>query len=124
LLTTQSQAFYFALQDLLGVTCSIAIEWRADRSEGSAGDAVDILRRILKAKTASEASGVLDYFSTSVFENWQQEGVALGKRWRTAIKELAESWTELNERERFATLQQVGSKLRSCLVNDLESRER
>jgi hypothetical protein len=64
----------------------------------------------------------LDYFSEGKFENWQEEASDLGKKWKEGIKKVAAAWNELNEKERFATLQQVGSKLRTSLVTDLESR--
>ena len=96
LLTPQAQPFYFALQDLLSVTSGIAAEWRADRSESSAGDAAMVLGRIFKAQNANDASDVLEYFSASVFKDWEQKGIDLGKTWGDAIKALAKVWTELN----------------------------
>jgi hypothetical protein len=123
LLTPQSRDFYFALQDLLRVISNIP-DWRADRSDEVAGSADGILREVLKAKNAIDAISVLDYFSSSSFEDWDSKGVDLGKVWRRAIRGLGAAWGELTERQRFVTLQQAGSRLRTSLVNDLESRER
>jgi hypothetical protein len=73
---------------------------------------------------ASDAISVLDYFKKSSLEVWPHQAIGLGSKWKDTIKQLGAVWSELTERERFVILQQVGSKLRSCLVNDLESRER
>ena len=124
LLTPQARDFYFALQDLLRVTARMPSDWSADRSEVLEGDLNLTFREVLKARNASEAIGVLEYFSNGSLEDWPHEAIGLGRRWRGAIRELGAIWGELTERERFAILQQVGSKLRSSLVNDLESRER
>ncbi len=47
-----------------------------------------------------------------------------GSLWRKDIKKLAAQWSELDERERFAVIQQIGSVLRTILANDVESRMR
>jgi len=124
LLTPQSRDFYFALQDLLRVTSKIPKEWHADRSEESEGDADIVFREVLKARKAAEAIKILDYFSARAFDDWENRAIDLGKEWRKAIKGLGAGWSALSEPQRFAVLQQVGSKLRTSLVNDLESRRR
>ena len=124
LLTPQARDFYFALQDLLRATSRVPEEWDADRSKESEGDQKLIFRAVLTARSADEAVSVLDYFSTGAFEDWQNEATDLGKKWREGIKDVAAAWNELDEGQRFATLQQVGSILRTSLVNDLESRLR
>lgn len=124
LLTPQARDFYFALQDLLRATSRVPEEWDADRSKESEGDQKLIFRAVLTAWSADEAVSVLDYFSTGAFEDWQNEATDLGKKWREGIKDIAAAWNELDEGQRFATLQQVGSILRTSLVNDLESRLR
>jgi len=75
-------------------------------------------------RDASEAISVLDCLSNSSLEDWSHEAIGLGRKRRGTIKQFGAVWSELTERGRFAILQQVGSKLRSSLVNDLESRER
>lgn len=124
LLTPQARNFYFALQDLLRATYRIAEEWDADRSEASAGAQKDIFFDVLKARRADKAIDVFRYFSTGEFEDWQNKAADLGEEWREGIRAIPESWNELNEKQRFATLQQVGSILRTSLTNDLESRLR
>ena len=129
LLTPQARDFYFALQDLLRDTSYIPTEWRADRSEAFEGGArtahfAKYVEARLEAKKAKEAISVLDYFTTGAFKDWDNDAIDLGKKWRNAIKDLGADWTKLSEPQRFAALQQVGSKLRTSLVNDLESRLR
>ena len=121
LLTPQARDFYFALQDLLRISSRTPEEWSAVRFEESEMNRHQILRTVLEAKN-SYAIGVLDYFQEGKFENWPKEASDLGKKWRAGIKEIAAAWNELDGRQRFAVLQQVGSKLRTSLVTDLESR--
>jgi hypothetical protein len=124
LLTPQAREFYFALQDLLRVTSSLPTPWNADKSEELEGDANRTFHELLDARQASGGISVLDYFSNGNFADWQEKAFSLGKEWRKSVNQFGPVWGELGERERFAVLQQVGSKLRSSLVNDLESRER
>lgn len=124
LLTPQARDFYFALQDLLRVTSSSPMDWNAGRSEELEGRADVTFREVLRARNLHDGISVLDYFSNGSLEDWPQEATVLGKKWRETIKQLGAAWTELAERQRFAILQQVGSKVRSSLANDLESRER
>jgi hypothetical protein len=121
LLTPQARDFYFALQDLLRATSRVPEEWDADRSKESEGDQKLIFRAVLTARSADEAVSVLDYFSTGAFEDWQNEATDLGKKWREGIKDVAAAWNELDEGQRFMTLQQVGSILRTSLVDELRS---
>lgn len=120
LLTPQARDFYFALQDLLRSTSKFPEEWDADRSEESVGNQQKVFRNVL----SDEGNKVLDYFSSSNFEDWHVEAIKQGKMWRASVNQVATNWSKLDARQRFATLQQVGSILRTCLVNDLESRLR
>jgi hypothetical protein len=122
LLTPQSRDFYFALQDLLRFTSKIPGKWGTERSEESAGTQQKTLREVLKLINAGEANSILDYFSRGDFKDWQIVAAEHGKHWREYVRLIAASWKTLDEKQRFATLQQVGSILRSSLVNDLESR--
>jgi hypothetical protein len=124
LLTPQARDFYFALQDLLRATSKFSEEWDADRSEESVGNQQEVFRDVLSNNSAKEGNKVLDYFSDSNFEDWHIEAIKQGKMWRASVNQVAASWSKLDARQRFATLQQVGSILRTCLVNDLESRLR
>jgi hypothetical protein len=127
LLTPQARHFYFALQDLLQTTSRFPQDWSADRSEDYEGAHRNIFHKdVLTARWADPAvNGAIsayDYFSAGAFEDWQDKAADFGKKWREGIDRIAAGWNELDERQRFATLQQVGSILRTCLVNDLESR--
>lgn len=124
LLTPQARDFYFALQDLLRVTSNLPNEWYADRSKDLEGGADITFREILNARNDAEGISVLDYFENRAFEGWDTDAIKFGKPWRRTIKRLGAVWSELSEPQRFAVLQQVGSKLRTGLSNDLESRLR
>jgi hypothetical protein len=124
LLTPQARDFYFALQDLLRVTSNLPNEWYADRSKDLEGSADITFREILNARNDADGISVFNYFETGAFEGWEKDGIEFGKQWRSAIKRLGAAWNELSEPQRFAVLQQAGSKLRTGLSNDLESRLR
>lgn len=124
LLTPQARDFYFALQDLLRATSKIPQDWDVDRLEESAGAERFIFEAVLKARSADGAISALEYLSTGSLEDWQNNAADLAKKWRKGINDVAAAWNELDNRQRFATLQQVGSVLRTSLVNDLESRVR
>lgn len=122
LLTPQAREFYFALQDLLRVISKIPQEWHIDRSNTGEGNQSGIFMKVLTARSTDPAVKVLDYFQTGNFKEWRDKAPDLGKKWREGIQVVAASWQELDEIQRFATLQQVGSILRTSLCNDLESR--
>jgi hypothetical protein len=122
LLTPQAREFYFALQDLLRATSRVPGEWSATRSKEPEGAHYRTFRMALEARDSNEAISVLNYFSEGKFEDWQEKASDLGKKWRKGIIDLAAAWDKLDEGQRFASLQQVGSKLRTSLVTDLESR--
>jgi hypothetical protein len=94
------------------------------RSGASEGDQKLIFQEVLKARRAEGAISVSDYLSTGAFEDWQNQAASLAKEWRKGINGVAASWKELDRRQRFATLQQAGSVLRTSLTNDLDSRVR
>lgn len=128
LLTPQARNFYFALQDLLRTTSTVPEEWVAVRSPASGGTQKDMLRALLigwqQRPAAAAAADVLDYFSAAVFHDWDTVAPSYGSDWRDGMSEVATHWSELDEQQRFATIQQAGSILRSALANDLESRFR
>ena len=121
LLTPQARDFCFALQDLLRATSNESEEWSVARFEEPEGDRHHIFRTVLES-WSYDAISVFDYFGEGKFENWPEEASDLGKKWRTGIQGIAAAWNKLDEKQRFASLQQVGSKLRTSLVTDLESR--
>ena len=122
LLTPQARDFYFALQDLLQVTSKTPEDWSATRFKESEGGHKLIFQEILMEMGSNDAISVLDYFSEGSFQNWREKAPDLGKKWRLEVKKIAEAWNSLEENQRFASFQQVGSKLRTTLVADLESR--
>jgi hypothetical protein len=141
LLTPRARDFYFALQDLLRVTSSMPETWSASRSAVLEGETEHILGGVFQAKlpqvapndkeaasdrqpvTSKQALDVLKLFEEITPKNWPDQPLVIGKTWKRAINEVSAIWPELTESQKFAVLQQVGSKLRSALVNDLESRE-
>lgn len=134
LLTPQARTFYFALQDLLRATSRLPEEWRAERSNARQGGPESIFRALLEKRRGEEAIqgliDVLDYFRRDEFEesgapkDWLTQAIEMGKKWRAGVNAVATSWNMLNEEQRFATLQQFGSILRTTLTADLESRLR
>lgn len=124
LLTPQARDFYFALQDLLRSTSRSPEDWTADRSAVAEGDEARLFRDLLQTRKATNALSVLDYLSTSDLERWESTAADRAKMWRTEINSLAATWNDLDPKQHFVTLQQVGSVLRTSLVNDLESRLR
>jgi hypothetical protein len=124
LLTPQARDFYFALQDLLRATSKIPEDWDVDRLEESEGAEKLIFQAVLKARSADGAISALEYLSTGALEDWQNKAADLAKGWRKGINDVAAAWNELDNRQRFATFQQVGSVLRTSLATDLESRVR
>jgi hypothetical protein len=121
LLTPHARSFYFAVQDLLRTTSNIPDDWSIERHKISERHIGQAFRDLLQ-KSAPTGTKVFDYFKDGHFEEWQHKAVELGEIWRDAIEKLAGSWKNLTDRERFIILQQVGSKLRTSLTNDLESR--
>jgi hypothetical protein len=124
LLTPQARDFYFALQDLLRATSTSPEDWEADRSEESEDTLKRIIRDLLAATKSDGAIGALDYISARASEDWEEHAAGLGRGWRTGINDLAAVWSRLDGRQRFATIQQAGSVLRTSLSTDLESRVR
>lgn len=121
LLTPQAREFYFALQDLLRATLKVSEGWSTARLDEPEKDYHDVFLDVLN-KWSPEVISVMEYFKKGKFENWQVEASDLGGKWRKGIKKVAGAWKELNDEERFVNLQQVGSKLRTSLTTDLESR--
>ena len=120
-LTPEARYFYFTLQDLLQKASRFRTDWRADRVE-SAEMSQKIFRELLTSKSSKAAIDVMDYFSKGDYEQWREKGSVQGKTWREEMTKIAEEWGTLDEHQRFAVLQQLGSKLRTSLSNDLESR--
>jgi hypothetical protein len=124
LLTPQARDFYFALQDLLRVTSKTQAAWVIERPGEAGVSAKETFAAVLEAKQAKGALDTLAYVSSGMIDDWQQAAPAHAAQWRTGVNAVAAAWNELDNGQRFATLQQVGSILRTSLVNDLESRAR
>lgn len=124
LLTPQSRDFYFALQDLLRATSTAQGESDVERSFESEAGLRSAFASVLAAASTKEATAALDYFSAGSFDDWESKASDLGRMWRKGVNQVAPVWNTLDGKQRFATLQQVGSVLRTSLVNDLDSRLR
>jgi hypothetical protein len=120
-LTPEARDFYFTLQGLLQMASRSPESWSADRLE-SPEMAQKIFRELLTTKDAGGAIDVLDYFGKGDNEQWRETGSLHGKTWKEEMRKIGKEWGALDGRQRFAVLQQLGSKLRSSLSNDLESR--
>jgi hypothetical protein len=120
-LTPEARDFYFTLQDVLQTTSRFHTDWCADRVD-SAEVSQKIFRELLTSRNANGAVDVLDYFSKGDYAQWREEGLLQGKTWRQEIRKIANEWDGFDGCQRFALLQQLGSKLRTSLSNDLESR--
>ena len=124
LLTRQSRDFYFALQDLLGIVSRSPDDWVAERTPGAEGTLRKEFRSLLEARSAAGALAALSYVEQEHFDDWPEAAPAHAEAWRADVRALADHWQELSSSERFTALQQTGSLLRTCMVNDLESRVR
>lgn len=125
MLTRQARDFYFALQDLLRAVAAAEGHWPVDGAAVSGADPPAVLRAVLARDDAgSGAIAVLDYFAQAKFDGWQDAAPACAKAWRKGLNRIAARWSELDQHERHAALQQAGSILRSGLSIDLESRLR
>ena len=121
LLTPQARDFYFALQDLLRSAAQTDDEWSLPRSGKAAGDDRDAFGAELLERYPN-AGPAWAYLSADEQPHWQTVAIQHGKAWREGIQAVAGAWGDLSAQQRFATLQQVGSKLRTVLAADLESR--
>lgn len=120
-LTPEARDFYFTLQDVLQTASRFHFDWSANRVD-SAEMSQTIFRDLLTSRNATGAIDVLDYFSKGDYDQWREKGLPQGKIWRQEISTVANEWSKFDGYQRFAFLQQLGSKLRTSLSNDLESR--
>jgi hypothetical protein len=82
----------------------------------------DIFVTLLRAKNAQGAIEALQFVANSDLQGWQSEAKEHAIKWKAGINYLATIWSGLDNRQRFVTLQQVASVLRTSLCNDVESR--
>lgn len=125
LLTPQARDFYFALQDLLRATAATAADWTVERpADSGTGFERPLFQSVLKAGRADGALAALDYVAAGALDDWQDKAPAHAAAWRQGLAAVAQAWPDLDTAQRFATLQQAGSILRTSLATDLESRAR
>lgn len=127
LLTPHARDFYFSLQDLLRLVGNFPQDWEVERTHASQGSEEAQLRALLARLGTSEAKAVLrglDCLEDGVLTKWETEAGPLAKHWRAAIAQLGARWGDLSDQERFVTIQQAGSILRTSLCCDVESRLR
>ncbi len=121
-MTAQVRDFYFALQDLLRAVSAMPDDWEVERSTADQQPVFYSVLANASTLAAGGATAVLDYFKKKDFSRWQDEAASLATMWKDGIQKVAGRWAELAPPQRFATLQQAGSILRSSLTNDIESR--
>jgi hypothetical protein len=123
MLTTFNRYLYFALQGLLARVCEeTEEEWTADRGDGQEED---IFKKLLNQKELDHAQALLDQIGQVEPKDWPGPRLEeLASKWGDQVATLADGWTELSARQRFAVLQQVSSVLRTGLTKDVESRLR
>ena len=119
-LTTHVREFYFALQDLLRTVADSPFDWGCERPLTGHKK---MFAELLESRNLKRAAHLLTD-SEMAPEEWRQTIEQSGKTWRDAINTLAADWNQLTAQQRFATLQQAGSILRTALVSDIESRLR
>jgi hypothetical protein len=123
LLTPQAREFYFALQDLLAIVTQTADDWTVRRAIHPSSTHRDVFLGMLNDKGLSEPHKVLKYLEPKTAPlDWQDEALGLAVKWREGIKVVAKNWGGFSDEQKFVTLQQVGSVLRTCLTYDVESR--
>jgi hypothetical protein len=121
MLTKHNRDLYFALQDLLRITGSAQQDWSAER----APKPEVTFDALLKKRRLQRAGALRTHLRDARPRDWPGEELQrLTPDWRAEIATLAAVWEELDERTRFAVLQQVSSALRTGLTNDVESRLR
>jgi hypothetical protein len=118
-MTPHVREVYFALQNLLHVTGNMAPDWRAERYNG---ELLKQLQRLLENRGQYAATQFREVMTRDDLSNWPFIKPNDCKEWGRGVAALADDWQNLNERERFVVLQQVGSVLRSALANDVQSR--
>jgi hypothetical protein len=118
-LLPHTREFYFALQDFARAVGDAKC-WECKRVSG---DYVGTFNKIIDINNPGLMTRLRKAISKP--EQWPDGIEAIGTEWRNAIKGLGAHWDEITDNlERFAALQQIGSILRTVVVNDVESRMR
>ena len=111
---------YFALQDFARAVGAVE-DWECGRYDGPHRE---IFGEVLTRFGLNDALRMREALSATDLRSWPGDIEKRSKGWRKDIEQLAARWGELDERQRFAIIQQIGSVLRTNLVNDVESRLR
>jgi hypothetical protein len=119
-LLPHTRDFYFALQDF-SRTVSSTDDWHCKRYDGQHRE---IFEKVLGRLDLKDAAKVRKELLASDLRKWPEGIEESGKLWRKDIQTLGNRWNDLDESERFAVIQQIGSVLRTNLANDVESRLR
>jgi hypothetical protein len=120
-LLSHTRTFYFALQDFAR-TVSISEDWSCQRY---VGDYKETFNRVLDRFQLIQAKKVMISLAPDTIpESWPEGADQLARGWKMDLGKLAADWIKLSVEERFATIQQIGSKLRTIMVYDIESRLR
>jgi hypothetical protein len=123
LLTPQAREFYFALQDLLAIVIQTADDWTLPRTIHASSTHKDVFLQMLDVYRLSKPVEVLKYLEPKTPPpDWQDKALDLAVKWRAGIIVVAKNWGGFSDEQKFVTLQQVGSALRTCLTYDVESR--
>ena len=124
MLTSQARDFYFALQDLLVYTASVPEEWKAVNEQSPGSELKTVFQAVLAKTGCTKALEAIDFLESKPYMTWEQDAEKHADRWKSDIRKVFHVWSALNDLERFACLQQVGSILRTVLTVDVESRLR
>lgn len=122
MLTTLGRELYFALQKLLRLVSTTEEDWSAEGGNGP--EVRRLFKDLLEQKRLTNARAFVEQIEGTSPEDWPGRLEVLASRWSNDVPKLAEGWTELHVRQRFAVLQQVSSVLRTGLTGDVESRLR
>lgn len=123
-LLPHTRNFYFSLQDFTR-RVGMAEYWECKRYEGEHKDLFDkVVENIDQTETLQTKTLMTRVRETIETNGWPGSVEEISKEWRKAIEKLADQWNRLTDQERFATVQQIGSILRTVMVNDVESRLR
>jgi hypothetical protein len=123
-MTSHVRDFYFALQDLVRSVGNAPDDWQCQRIFDDGRSMLQGFQSILRGMNLENALEVTEKLDNVSLEDWPTITLEDGRRWRTDVNTLGSRWSELDEREKFVVLQQVGSVLRTMLAHDVESRLR
>ncbi len=123
-LLPHARDLYFALQDFVRAVGKTD-EWECRRTDGHLRKRFESILDRMELRHATAMMEELEKISKETsLVNWPERIKNLSEGWRADVQTLANRWNELDEADRFAVIQQIGSFLRTSLANDVESRLR